>query len=75
MANHSCTLGYSTFEEQGFRVYKKRMVYYASFDSEYTVQDYDKPLCLTTYKTATEMPESLHNALPNQEVLMKLIEE
>lgn len=42
---------------------------------EYMIQDYDKPMGVATYKTATDMPERLRNALPSQEALMRLIEE
>lgn len=42
---------------------------------EYMIQDYDKPMGVATYKTATDMPERLRKALPDQEALMKLIEE
>lgn len=42
---------------------------------EYMIQDYDKPMGVATYKTATDMPERLRNALPSQEALMKLMEE
>lgn len=41
---------------------------------EYMIQDYDKPMGVATYKTATDMPERLRNALPSQEALVKLIE-
>lgn len=41
---------------------------------EYMIQDYDKPMGVATYKTATDMPERLRNALPSQEELMKLME-
>ena len=44
-------------------------------DVEYMIQDYDKPMGVATYKTASDMPERLRNALPDQEALMKLIEE
>ena len=47
MANHPCILGYGTLEEQGFRVFKKRMVYYASFDNGYfnhRTKEYKRPL-------------------------------
>lgn len=47
MANHSCILGYGTLEKQGFRVFKKRMVYYASFDNGYfnhRTKEYKRPL-------------------------------
>lgn len=42
---------------------------------EYMIQDYDKPMGVATYKTASDMPERLRNALPDQEALMKLMEE
>lgn len=42
---------------------------------EYMIQDYDKPMGVATYKTATDMPERLRKALPSQEELIKLIEE
>ena len=38
------------------------------------IQDYDKPMGVVTYKTATDMPERLRNALPDQEELLKIIE-
>ena len=41
---------------------------------EYMIQDYDKPMGVVTYKTATDMPERLRNALPDQEELLKIIE-
>ena len=41
---------------------------------EYMIQDYDKPMGVATYKTATDMPEHLRNALPNQDELLKMIE-
>lgn len=47
MANHPCILGYGTLEEQVFRVFKKRMVYYASFDNGYfdhRTKEYKRPL-------------------------------
>lgn len=40
---------------------------------EYMIQDYDKPMGVATYKTATDMPERLRKALPNQEELLKII--
>jgi len=40
---------------------------------EYMIQDYDKPMGVATYKTATDMPERLRNALPDQEELLKII--
>ncbi len=42
---------------------------------EYMIQDYDKPMGVATYKTATDMPERLRNALPDQEELINLIQE
>lgn len=42
---------------------------------EYMIQDYDKPMGVATYRTATDMPERLRKALPNQDELLKLIEE
>jgi predicted nuclease of restriction endonuclease-like (RecB) superfamily len=41
---------------------------------EYMIQDYDKPMGVATYKTATDMPERLRKALPDQEELLKIIE-
>lgn len=41
---------------------------------EYMIQDYDKPMGVVTYKTATDMPERLRNALPDQDELIKMIE-
>lgn len=41
---------------------------------EYMIQDYDKPMGIVTYKTATDMPERLRNALPDQDELIKMIE-
>lgn len=38
------------------------------------IQDYDKPMGVVTYKTATDMPERLRNALPDQDELIKMIE-
>ena len=40
---------------------------------EYMIQDYDKPMGVATYKTATDMPERLRRALPDQEELLKII--
>lgn len=42
---------------------------------EYMIQDYDKPMGVATYKTATDMPERLRKALPNQEELLQLMSE
>ena len=41
---------------------------------EYMIQDYDKPMGVATYKTATDMPERLRNSLPDQESLLRLME-
>ncbi len=41
---------------------------------EYVVQDYDKPMGVATYKTAGDMPDALRRALPDEEVLRKLLE-
>ena len=38
------------------------------------IQDYDKPMGVATYKTATDMPERLRKALPDQEELLKIID-
>ena len=40
---------------------------------EYMIQDYDKPMGVATYRTATDMPERLRKALPNQEELLRLM--
>ena len=40
---------------------------------EYAVRDYDKPMGVATYKTASDMPERLRNALPDMEELKKLL--
>ena len=40
---------------------------------EYAVRDYDKPMGVSTYKTASDMPERLRNALPDIEELKKLL--
>lgn len=40
---------------------------------EYAVRDYDKPMGVATYKTASDMPERLRNALPDVEELKKLL--
>ena len=40
---------------------------------EYMIQDYDKPMGVATYKTATDMPEHLRNCLPDQESLLELM--
>lgn len=40
---------------------------------EFAVRDYDKPMGVATYKTATDMPEKLRKALPDIEDLKKLL--
>lgn len=40
---------------------------------EYMIQDYDKPMGVATYKTATDMPERLRKALPSQDELLQLM--
>lgn len=40
---------------------------------EYAVRDYDKPMGVATYKTASDMPERLRKALPDIEELRKLL--
>lgn len=40
---------------------------------EYAVRDYDKPMGVATYKTASDMPERLRKALPDMEELKKLL--
>ena len=40
---------------------------------EYMIQDYDKPMGVATYKTATDMPERLRKVLPSHEELLRLM--
>lgn len=40
---------------------------------EYAVRDYDKPMGVATYKTASDMPERLRKALPDIEELKKML--
>lgn len=40
---------------------------------EYAVRDYDKPMGVATYKTASDMPERLRKALPDVDELKKLL--
>lgn len=40
---------------------------------EYAVRDYNKPMGVAVYKTATDMPERLRKALPDVEELKKLL--
>ncbi len=41
---------------------------------EYMIQDYDKPMGVATFTTATDMPERFRNALPDIEELKKLLD-
>lgn len=41
---------------------------------EYMIQDYDKPMGVATFKTATDMLERLRNALPSQDDLLQLMD-
>ncbi len=41
--------------------------------AEYAIRDYDKPMGVATYKTASDMPERLRKALPDVEDLKKLL--
>ena len=40
---------------------------------KYVIQDYDKPMGVTTFDTLSEMPEKLQKALPDIEELKKLL--
>lgn len=40
---------------------------------EYAVRDYDKPMGVATYKTASDLPERLRKALPDVDELKKLL--
>lgn len=40
---------------------------------EYVIQDYNKPMGVATYKTSSDMPEKLRNALPDTEELKKIL--
>ena len=40
---------------------------------EYAVRDYEKPMGVATYKTASDMPERLRKALPDMEELKKIL--
>lgn len=40
---------------------------------EYMIQDYDKPMGVATYKTATDMPDYLRKALPDQKQLVGIL--
>lgn len=40
---------------------------------EYAVRDYEKPMGVATYKTASDMPERMRKALPDMDDLKKLL--
>ncbi len=40
---------------------------------EYIIRDYNKPMGVATYKTASDMPEPLRRALPNEKQFGKLL--
>jgi predicted nuclease of restriction endonuclease-like (RecB) superfamily len=40
---------------------------------EYAIRDYEKPMGVATFKTASDMPEKLRKALPDVEELKKLL--
>lgn len=41
---------------------------------EYVIQDYDKPMGVSTYKSMEDMPEKIKNVMPDIEELKKLIQ-
>ena len=41
--------------------------------AEYVIQDYDKPMGVTTYKSLSEMPEDMQKVLPDLDEMKKLI--
>lgn len=41
--------------------------------AEYIIQDYDKPMGISTYKSLSEMPEKLQKVMPDIEELKKLL--
>jgi predicted nuclease of restriction endonuclease-like (RecB) superfamily len=41
---------------------------------DYVIQDYSKPMGVSTYKTSKDMSEELKNALPDVETLKKLLD-
>jgi len=43
--------------------------------AEYAVRDYNKPMGVSTYKTMSDMPEAMQQALPDIEELKKLMED
>lgn len=43
--------------------------------AEYAVRDYNKPMGVSTYKTLTDMPTVMREALPDVEEMMKLMDD
>ena len=43
--------------------------------AEYAVRDYNKPMGVVTYKTLSDMPETMQQTLPDIEELKKLMED
>lgn len=41
--------------------------------AEYVIQDYDKPMGVSTYKSLEDMPEKMRKVLPNLEEMKKLL--
>ncbi|MBQ0051309.1 MAG: hypothetical protein KBT11_04505 [Treponema sp.] len=41
---------------------------------EYVIQDYDKPMGVSTYKSMEDMPEKIKKVMPDIEELKKLIQ-
>ena len=41
--------------------------------AEYVIQDYDKPMGVTTYKSLSEMPEDMQKVLPDLDEMKKLM--
>ena len=41
--------------------------------SEYVIQDYDKPMGVTTYKSLSEMPEDMQKVLPDLDDIKKIM--
>ena len=39
----------------------------------YTIQDYDKPMGITTYKSLSEMPEDMQKVLPDLDDIKKIM--
>lgn len=43
--------------------------------AEYAVRDYNKPMGVSTYKTFSDMPKEMREALPDIEELKKFMDE